>query len=191
MLGKIEGRRRRGRQRMRRLGGISDPTDMSLARSGSWWGTGRPGVLQALGSQRAGHDWARERPATNWGARTQLCERKQVVSHRALGNVSEVKHVSSAPAQGYQFPELRGLPGECLLQEGDAAVCANGHKTVRLLVRRSPSPQLHRGLPESWCWNDWNHQPVSSPPHLQWAGGWDNGADAGLLGWGRAGIVNF
>ena len=30
MLGKIEGRRRRGRQRMRRLDGISDSMDMSL-----------------------------------------------------------------------------------------------------------------------------------------------------------------
>jgi len=30
MLGKSEGRRRRGRQRMRWLGGITDSTDMSL-----------------------------------------------------------------------------------------------------------------------------------------------------------------
>ena len=32
MLGKIEGRRRRGRQRMRWLGGISDSMDMSLGK---------------------------------------------------------------------------------------------------------------------------------------------------------------
>ena len=32
MLGKIEGRRRRGRQRMRWLGGITDSMDMSLGR---------------------------------------------------------------------------------------------------------------------------------------------------------------
>ena len=32
MLGKIEGRRRRGRQRMRWLDGISDSTDMSLSK---------------------------------------------------------------------------------------------------------------------------------------------------------------
>ena len=32
MLGKIEGRRRRGRQRMRWLDGITDSTDMSLSR---------------------------------------------------------------------------------------------------------------------------------------------------------------
>ena len=32
MLGKIEGRRRRGRQRMRRLDGITDSMDMTLGR---------------------------------------------------------------------------------------------------------------------------------------------------------------
>ena len=32
--------------------------------SGSWWWTGRPDVLQFMGSQRVGHDWATE---LNWG----------------------------------------------------------------------------------------------------------------------------
>ena len=32
MLGKIDGRRRRGRQRMRRLDGITDLTDMRLSK---------------------------------------------------------------------------------------------------------------------------------------------------------------
>ena len=31
--------------------------------SGSWWWTGRPGMLQSLGSQRAGHKWVTE---LNW-----------------------------------------------------------------------------------------------------------------------------
>ena len=31
--------------------------------SGSWWWTGRPGVLRFMGSQRVGHDWA---PELNW-----------------------------------------------------------------------------------------------------------------------------
>ena len=56
MLGKIEGGKRRGRQRMRRLDGITNSMDMSL--SMSWWWTGRPGVLQSMGLKRGGHDWA-------------------------------------------------------------------------------------------------------------------------------------
>ena len=34
--------------------------------SGSWWWTGRPGVLQPMGSQRVGHHWAIE---LNWAER--------------------------------------------------------------------------------------------------------------------------
>jgi len=36
--------------------------------SGSWWWTGRPGMLQFMGSQRVGHDWATELKWTemNW-----------------------------------------------------------------------------------------------------------------------------
>ena len=55
MLGKTEGRRRRGRQRMRWLNGITDSIDMS-ASSGRWRQTGKPSVLQSLGLQRVGHD---------------------------------------------------------------------------------------------------------------------------------------
>ena len=56
MLGGIGGRRRRGRQRMRWLDGITDSTDMSLSEFRSWWWTGRPAVLRFMGSQRVRHD---------------------------------------------------------------------------------------------------------------------------------------
>ena len=63
MLGKTEGGRRRGQQRMRWLDGITDLTDTSWVSSGSWWWTGKPGMLQSMGSQRVGHNWAAE---LNW-----------------------------------------------------------------------------------------------------------------------------
>ena len=56
MLGKIEGRRRRGRQRMRWFNGITDSMDVSL---GGLWELvmdRKAWLLQLMGSQRVGHD---------------------------------------------------------------------------------------------------------------------------------------
>ena len=58
MLGKIEGRRRRGWQRLRWFYGISATWwTWVLASSGSWWWTGKPGMLQSMGSQKIRHNW--------------------------------------------------------------------------------------------------------------------------------------
>ena len=68
MLGKIEGRRRRGWQRMRWWddrgwdGWMASLTQWTWVWSstGSWWWTGRPGVLQSMGSPRVRRDWVAE-----------------------------------------------------------------------------------------------------------------------------------
>ena len=63
MLAKIQGGRKRGRQRMRWLEASSMWWTWVWGGSGSWWWTGKPNVLKSMGSQRVGHDWATE---LNW-----------------------------------------------------------------------------------------------------------------------------
>ena len=56
MLGKIEGRRRRGQQRMRWLDNITNLMDMNLSKLWELVMDWESGILQSMGSQRVGHD---------------------------------------------------------------------------------------------------------------------------------------
>ena len=56
MLGKIEGRKRRGRQRMRWLDDITDSVNMNLGKLWEMVRAGKPSELQSMGLQRVGHD---------------------------------------------------------------------------------------------------------------------------------------
>ena len=100
MLGKIEGRRRRGWQRIRWL--MASPTWWMWvwASFGSWWQTGKSGMLQSMGSQGVGHDQVTE---LNWTMNDQTLGGKEVLAFLWKESHSLVRS---------------DLPGACWLHTG-------------------------------------------------------------------------
>ena len=83
-VGKVERKRSRW-QTMGWLAGITDSMNMIWANSGRQWGTEKPRMLQSMGSQRVGHDWATEQQQnmiiyfTSWYDRKKICLRKILI----------------------------------------------------------------------------------------------------------------
>ena len=71
--------------------------------SGSWWWTGKPGMLQCTGSQRVGHDWVTEltelslRKRTPFSLLTKMLDRKWRVCSGSFGSECQIfqkrKHI--------------------------------------------------------------------------------------------------
>ena len=186
MLGKIEGRRRRGWQRMRWLDGITDSLDMSLVVSRSWWWPGRPGVLQFMGSQRVRHDWATE---LNWTEQfyedlqdlLELTPKKDVLF--IIGDWDA--KVGSQELSGVTGKFGLGLwneAGQRLIEfwQENALVIANTlfqqHKR-RLYIWTSPDDQYHDKLDYILCSQRWRSSIQSAKTRL----GDDSGSDHELL----------
>ena len=76
--------------------------------SGSWWWTGKPGVLQSMGSQKVEHNWATE---LNWTEHVNLCKFLCFPggsdSKESACNAGDV---SSIPGSGRSSGEENGYP---------------------------------------------------------------------------------
>ena len=116
-------------------GWMASPTGWTWVwvNSGSWWWTGRPGVLRFMGSQRIGHDWATE---LNWISRGLT---RQIVNDCLNQGILHWVHKLSASE--YKTCVCTSVYS-ILLERGSAAFIA-----LRILVLMTARYTSERGQP--------------------------------------------
>ena len=169
MLGKFEGRRRREQQRMRWLDGITTQWTWVWVNSGSWWWTGRPGMLRFMGSQRAGHDWATELK-TDIPLMVLQCRRPWLDSWAS--KIPCRRHRQSTPV-------LLGFPSDSV---GKESTCNAGDPS--LIPGSGSSPGEGIDYPLQYSWSSLMTQTIKNPPAMQetWVRslGWEDPLEEGM-----------
>ena len=139
---------------------------MNLGNFGTWWGTGMPGLLQSMGSQRGRHDWATEQNLAlvqpeNWACCQCCCWALEEVKLEILwilcqwmcyqgGWSGEIcRRFAALVSSGAESAEFVYRAGHCELQ-------------LFLLCGSCYSPffsslfQVFIGVSALWVWVRWN-----------------------------------
>ena len=94
----------------RRDGWMASPTEWTWVwvSSKSWWWTGKPGVLQSMGSQRVGHDWTTDLNSC-WRSAS-LCGSAGKESAWSAGDLGSIPGLGRSPGEGKGYqPQYSGL----------------------------------------------------------------------------------
>ena len=154
--GKDWGQEEKGTERMRQLDGITNTMDMGWMDSGSWWWTGRPGVLQFTGSQIVGHDWATE---PNWTYCWIYCHMNLQwirISHRSLvpdhhsnyNNDEDIWNIAGITKMWHRGMKWANVVGKMLLNMFDAQLPRTSSLLkMQYLWRTIRSEAINRGTP--------------------------------------------
>ena len=170
-------------------GWMTSPTQWTWVwvNSGSWWWIGKPGVLQSMGLQRVGHDWAAELNWTEANSPYLLSDNKHL---KAWGESSCLFRTERHLCQAHFFkteivlllfffalkiffswvPIANRCSKKCFL--GSSAAKESGHnaRDPGLILRSGRSPEEGLGCSLQYSWASLVAQIAKNPPamiHLQ------------------------
>ena len=125
-------------------GWMASPTQWTWvwASSGCWWCTGKPDVLQFMGSQRVRHDWVIER---NWYPSKLLRDRSEMFSSHT---------------QNRKFYDKM----EVSVNATVVAILQHINISNQHIVHVKVTCQWYANYMSDWTWNEWK-RPVSQSPH--------------------------
>ena len=157
MLGKIDGKMRGGWQRMRWLDSNTNSMDMNLSMLRKWWKTGKPGVLQYIGSQRVGQDLASEQH--HWNGTVQFS--------RSFVSDSLRPHKSQHARPPYPSPTPRARSNSCLSNRWCHLAISSSVVPFSSCPQSLPASEstLHMRWPKYWSFS---FSIIPSKEHQKW-----------------------
>ena len=164
---------------VRWLDGITDSRDMSLKQApGVGWWTGKAGVLQSMGLQRVGHNWATELNWTEWNV-MHLNHPETIPLPWSMENLSSAQLVPGAKKVGDCWHRVKEspCPGSVGLRvspvHGGQSLGASGNVNTPMLTCfqepecfPSPEPLQCKVFSASWEKTKWSSR-VDTASSLQ------------------------
>ena len=117
------------------------------ASSRGWWWTGRPGVLQSMGSQRVGHDWANE---LSWRHSSNLDVHLTDEWIKQLWHISTMEYYSAIKRNTSESILMRCMKLEPIIQSEESQTEKNKYHIITHILESRKMVLMNLFAGQQW-----------------------------------------